>query len=64
MKKILKELKSLDLWNAILATILVILYGIIAIRTNSITYYICAALWAVTSGLNWRMWTRSRRRYQ
>ena len=63
MKKILKELKSLELWTAILATILVILYGIVAIGTNSIVYYICMVLWIVTSSLNWYTWVLSKRRY-
>ena len=63
MKKILKELKSLELWTAILATISAILYGIVAIGTNSIVYYICMVLWAVSSGFDWWIWAVSRRRY-
>ena len=63
MKKILKELKSLELWNAIVATILTILYGIVAIGTNSIVYYICMVLWTVSSGFDWWAWAMSRRRY-
>ena len=62
MKEILKELKNLKLWTAIIITITAILNVAIAIKTNSIVHYICVIPWGAISGFRWYMWVLSKKK--